>query len=236
MSEDNGTILQLTHVTKVYPGPSGKEGPRVLDDVSLTLRAGESMSIVGPSGSGKSTLLNLIGAIDTPTSGQVLLEGTDLSGLDEGELAGIRSRRIGFVFQMHHLLPQCTLLENVLVPTLAAGDIDRQAAESRARELLARVGLDDRLDHRPSELSGGECQRVAVVRALVNAPALVLADEPTGALDHRTAETLADLLAELNETDGVTLLVVTHAMDLAQRMKRVLTLCDGKLEPRKDDE
>jgi ABC-type lipoprotein export system ATPase subunit len=236
MSDENGTILQLTNVTKVYPGPAGSQGPRVLDDVSLTLRAGESMSIVGPSGSGKSTLLNLIGAIDTPTRGQVVLEGTDLSGLDEGQLAGIRSRRIGFVFQMHHLLPQCTLLENVLVPTLAGGAIDRHAAESRARELLDRVGLADRLDHRPAELSGGESQRVAVVRALVNSPALVLADEPTGALDHRTAGTLADLLAELNETDGVTLLVVTHAMDLAERMKRVLTLRDGKLEPRKDDE
>ncbi|MFP4053649.1 MAG: ABC transporter ATP-binding protein [Phycisphaerae bacterium] len=227
---DPDRILRLTDVTKQYPGPAGGgEGPTVLRGVNLTVSAGETLSILGPSGSGKSTLLNILGALDRPTAGQVLLEGEDLSDLGERQLARVRNRRIGFVFQMHHLLPQCTLLENVLVPTLAGADIDRDAAEKRARELLDRVGLGDRLAHRPGELSGGECQRVAVVRALVNDPALLLADEPTGSLDRRAADNLAELLLELNRDRGVTLICVTHALSLAQRMGTVHRLRDGQL-------
>ena len=223
-------ILQLTDVTKQYPGPAGGgEGPTVLRGLDLTVSAGQTLSILGPSGSGKSTLLNILGALDRPSSGQVLLEGQDLSNLSDKQLAEVRNRRLGFVFQMHHLLPQCTLLENVLIPTLASRDTDRNDAEQRARELLDRVGLGDRLAHRPGELSGGECQRVAVVRALVNQPALLLADEPTGSLDRKAADNLTDLLLELNRDRGVTLICVTHALSLAERMNTVYRLRDGQL-------
>ena len=187
--------------------------------------------MVGPSGSGKSTLLNVIGALDRPTSGSVRLEGRALSGLSDDELADLRARRVGFVFQLHHLLPQCTLLENVLAPTLVAPPADRSAAPDRARALLARVGLASRLSHRPGQLSGGERQRAAVVRALINRPALLLADEPTGSLDHHGAEDLADLLVELNAEQQTALLLVTHSAPLAARMARTYQLRDGGLTP-----
>jgi ABC-type lipoprotein export system ATPase subunit len=229
MSESDA-ILTLTDVTKTYPGPAGQEkGPTVLRGVSLEVSRAETLSILGPSGSGKSTLLNLIGALDRPTEGSVVLDGEDLSELGDRQLARVRNRKIGFVFQLHHLLPQCTLLENVLVPALADPQRDRRAAEQRARELLDRVGLGDRLTHRPGELSGGECQRVAVVRSLINEPVLLLADEPTGSLDHRAAENLTQLLEELNRDEDITLIVVTHARDLGERMQRVCELSEGTL-------
>ena len=204
----------------------------MLRDVTLEIGRGESVAIVGPSGSGKSTLLNIMGTLDRPSSGQVLLDGQELSRLDDIQLAAVRNRGIGFIFQSHHLLPQCTVLENVLVPTLPTKDAAlRNGAAVRARRLLEKVGLGARLTHRPGQLSGGERQRVAVVRALINQPKLLLADEPTGALDRASALNLADLLVQLNREEGVTLIVVTHALDLAKRMERVLELRDGRLSP-----
>lgn len=191
--------------------------------------AGESVAIVGPSGSGKSTLLNIIGTLDHPTDGRVLLDGTDLSQLDDKKLAKIRNSQIGFIFQLHHLLPQCTVWENVLVPTLVESDRCGRS-EARAHRLLKRVGLEERLSHRPGQLSGGERQRVAVVRALINNPKLLLADEPTGSLDHSSADNLAQLLVELNREEDVTLIVVTHSLPLTESMDRVLKLRDGEIK------
>jgi ABC-type lipoprotein export system ATPase subunit len=226
-------LLQLAEVSKRYASPAGGT-LTILEGISLEVAAGESVAVVGPSGSGKSTLLHIIGTLDRPTSGTVRLDGQDLGALDEPALAAVRNRRIGFVFQAHYLLPQCTVLENVLVPTLAAqGPAAAPPAEApaaRAERLLARVGLAERLHHRPSQLSGGESQRVAVVRALINQPQLLLADEPTGSLDRAAAEQLARLLAELNREERVTLIVVTHAQQLAQSLGRSLELKSGRLQ------
>ena len=198
----------------------------------MSLDSGESLAIVGPSGSGKSTLLNIIGTLDRPTGGQVLLDGRDLASLNDAELAARRSREIGLVFQLHHLLPQCTVLENVLIPTLGGGEKrDQKQIQDRARRLLGRVGLSDRLSHRPGQLSGGERQRVAVARALINEPKLLLADEPTGALDRVSADNLAELFMEINREEGVAMLVSTHSLGLAAKMSRALELCDGSLRP-----
>ena len=221
-------LLDVVEVTKSY-GDASALTP-VLKSVSLQVRTGESLAIVGPSGSGKSTLLHLMGGLDRPTSGRVLLDGRDLQSLAEDQLAKVRNGEIGFVFQSHHLLPQCTVLENVLIPTLVAAE--RDGADERAHRLLTRVGLGHRLDHRPGQLSGGECQRVAVVRALINQPKLLLADEPTGSLDRAGADRLGALLAELNREEGVTLVVVTHSSLLAQGLQRTLELRDGVLVPR----
>jgi lipoprotein-releasing system ATP-binding protein len=223
------TLLKLSGVTLRYD--SGGAAPiEVLKGVSIEVSRGESLAIIGPSGSGKSTLLNIIGTLDRVTAGEVILAGQDLSRLDDTKLAEVRNRQIGFVFQAHHLLPQCTVIENVLVPTLASKNADaNKAAPERAERLLKRVGLGARMTHRPGQLSGGEQQRVAVVRALINQPQLLLADEPTGALDRASAEQLAQLLLELNREEGVTLIVVTHALDLARKMGRVLELKDGVL-------
>ena len=248
--DDPPLLLKLTRVTKRYAAANGADAVAVLDAVSFEVRRGQSLAIVGPSGSGKSTLLQILGTLDRPTSGQVELAGRDLATLDERQLAGVRNSQLGFVFQSHFLLPQCSVLENVLVPTLAkvgpasrrplsgaqgepsetgATPVPPEPPESRARRLLDRVGLGHRLQHRPGQLSGGERQRVAVVRALINQPALLLADEPTGALDHASATALGQLLVELNREEGVTLIVATHALDLARRMGRVMELRDGKL-------
>ena len=225
-------ILELVDVVKRYDAVRGVGASNVLEGINLAVPPGEKLAITGPSGSGKSTLLNIIGTLDRPTSGRVLLEGTDLAGLDDPHLAALRNRRIGFIFQDHHLLPQCTALENVLVPTLATSDPElRRTARERAVPLLERVGLAERMYHRPGELSVGQCQRVAVVRALINRPRLVLADEPTGSLDRAIADELADLLVELNRDEKVTLIVATHAQPLAARMQRVLELRDGSLGP-----
>jgi len=207
---------------------SGDTSPvEVLRGVNLEVVSGESLAIVGPSGSGKTTLLQLIGALDAPDSGTVCFEGRDLSSLSEADRGALRSRRIGFVFQLHHLLPQLTVLENVLVPAWATGDAP--ARRDRALDLLDRVGLRNRRDHRPAQLSGGERQRAALVRALILKPALLLADEPTGSLDHAGSSSLTDLLLELNRTEGVTLIAVTHSRDFAARMSRRLQLQDGVL-------
>ncbi len=221
-------LLELRDVAKSYDAATGPL--EVLRGVDLTLDAGQALAVVGPSGSGKSTLLNLIGALDRPTRGQVLLDGRDLAPLSDEQLAQVRSEKIGFIFQAHHLLPQCSALENVLVPTLALPRRLRDpAAPVRARELLARVGLGDRLDHRPGQLSGGERQRVAVVRALINRPRLLLADEPTGALDQDTARELTALLFDTARAEGLAMIVVTHATHLARDIGRTLELRDRRL-------
>ena len=224
-------LLELNHVRKSYAAPDGVAAVDVLKDINLSLAVGAAVAIIGPSGSGKSTLLNIMGALDRPTQGRVLLDGRDLQGLNETELAAVRSRRIGFVFQAHHLLPQCTILENVLLPTLTApAALHTPAAKQRAARLLDRVGLKDRLRHRPGQLSGGENQRVAVVRALINQPGLLLADEPTGSLDRASAENLGQLLLDLNREEGVALVLVTHALELARHLPRCLELRDGTLQ------
>ncbi len=233
-------LLKLSNVTKCYDSPERSGSLTVLNDVSFELARGQSLAIVGPSGSGKSTLLHIIGTLDRPPRGMVALDGQDLNQLGELHLASVRNRQLGFVFQAHYLLPQCSVFENVLVPTLAnrtqASRLtppDRasqpESAESRATRLLKRVGLADRFSHRPGQLSGGERQRVAVVRALINQPQILLADEPTGSLDHASAQQLGELLVELNREEGVTLLVVTHARELAKRMGLVMELKDGRL-------
>ncbi len=224
-------ILSLEHVSKHYAGAGGTEDVHVLSDIHLQVSAGESLAIVGPSGSGKTTLLSIIGGLDRPTSGRILLHSQNLSDLHDTALARVRNREIGFVFQGHHLLPQCTALENVLVPTLVNGGSRKGRSETagRARHLLRRVGLGDRLSHRPGQLSGGERQRVAVIRALINGPKLLLADEPTGALDRSASDDLAKLLVELNREEGVALIVATHSLELAARMARRLELVGGVL-------
>ena len=225
-----GPLLRLVGVTKRFDSPGNSAAITILSEVSLEVQKGESVAIVGPSGSGKSTLLHIIGTLDRPSSGAVSLDGQELGALDDKQLALVRNRQIGFVFQSHYLLPQCTVLENVLVPTLASPDAAaRNGASARAERLLKRVGLGERLHHRPGQLSGGEQQRVAVVRALINQPQLLLADEPTGSLDQASAGELSQLLLELNREEGVTLIVVTHARELAQRMGRVLELKQGRL-------
>jgi len=229
-------LLKLIEISKRFDAVQSAEHVQVLDRITLDIACGESLAITGPSGSGKSTALNIIGTLDRPTSGQILLDGRDLSQLDDLELASVRNQQIGFVFQSHYLLPQCTVLENVLVPTLANKSSSRNGAEGRARSLLERVGLGARLQHRPGQLSGGERQRVAVVRALINQPKLLLADEPTGALDRASAHDLGELLVALNREQGVTLIVVTHALDLARRMGRVLELRDGRLSEMTNDQ
>lgn len=226
-------MIELVDVTKTYGAPGGAGTVSVLKGISLQVEAGRAVVIVGPSGCGKSTLLNIMGGLDHPTSGRILLDGRDLAGLDDEELARVRNRQIGFVFQLHHLLPQCTVLENVLVPTLAMRDKPSQReARERAETLLARVGLGDRMSYRPGELSGGQRQRVAVARALINQPKLLLADEPTGSLDESTSQSIAELLAQMNRDEGVTLVVVTHARELAARIGSVMELSGGILSTR----
>ena len=226
-------MVELVDVTKTYGEPGDSGAVPVLKGVRMKLEQGRAMVVVGPSGCGKSTLLNIIGGLDHPTSGRVLLGGRDLAELDDDGLASIRSREIGFVFQLHHLLPQCTVLENVLVPTLAERDsILGRDVRVRAKTLLDRVGLSDRMLHRPGELSGGQRQRVAVARALINGPKLLLADEPTGSLDEGTSQSTADLLVELNRDEGVTLIVVTHSRELAERIGHVVELHGGGLHDR----
>jgi lipoprotein-releasing system ATP-binding protein len=221
-------LLQLSHVSKSYTDPGSGQSVPVLKDITLGIEAGESVAIVGPSGCGKSTLLNLLGTLDTPDSGEITLDGESLTQCTALHLAAIRSRKIGFIFQLHHLMPQCGVLENVLLPTLALTQPPADARQ-RAESLLAQVGLQDRLTWKPAQLSGGERQRVAVVRALINQPRLILADEPTGALDEKNAESLTSLLLDLQKTTGTTLVMVTHHPAQAARMSRVLKIHEGQL-------
>ena len=226
-------MLELINVTKSYQSPGNNEAAGVLKNITLKVTKGQSLVIVGPSGSGKSTLLNIIGALDRPTSGKVIFGGKDLSEVNESELANIRNLQIGFVFQLHHLLPQCTVLENVLVPTLAGKtNLPKKEILQRATNLLQRVGLKDHLLHKPGQLSGGQRQRVAVVRALINSPKLLLADEPTGSLDKDASENIAELLVELNHSEGITLITVTHSLKLAEIIGSVMELSDGVLRDR----
>jgi lipoprotein-releasing system ATP-binding protein len=206
-------LLEVNDVHKHYPTPRGALA--VLSAISLRLSRGEAAAVMGPSGSGKSTLLHVLGALDRPSSGTVSLDGVNPFELDEKALAGFRNRKIGFVFQDHCLLPQCSVLENVLVPTLVSQSANHHT--ERARMLLDQVGLSERLDHRPAELSGGEKQRVALARALINEPVLLLCDEPTGNLDSKSAETVASLLLRLQARQNTILVVVTHSAELAAR-------------------
>jgi lipoprotein-releasing system ATP-binding protein len=220
-------MLIAEEIRKVYDAPGGPL--EVLAGASLSLARGGALAITGPSGSGKSTLLHVLGSLDPPSSGTVRLDGVDPYALPERELSAFRNRHVGFVFQDHCLLPQCTVLENVLVPTLVARERKDHAA--RARDLLAQVGLLSRLEHRPSELSGGEKQRVALARALILEPTLLLCDEPTGNLDPRSAEAVGSLLLELHARQGTVLVVVTHSRELAARLPERRHLHEGRLQP-----
>ncbi|ELY2644312.1 lipoprotein-releasing ABC transporter ATP-binding protein LolD [Cronobacter sakazakii] len=224
----NSVLLQCDNLCKLYQ--EGKVQTDVLHNVSFSIDAGEMMAIVGSSGSGKSTLLHLLGGLDTPTSGDVIFSGRALSTLSSSAKAELRNRELGFIYQFHHLLPDFTAMENVAMPLLI-GKAPKAETERRALAMLDAVGLAHRSNHRPSELSGGERQRVAIARALVNNPRLVLADEPTGNLDARNADSIFDLLGELNKTQGTAFLVVTHDLLLAKRLSRQLEMRDGHLNP-----
>jgi lipoprotein-releasing system ATP-binding protein len=219
-------LLKVENVSKEYPTPRGLL--TIVSDVSLNLSAGEALSIMGPSGSGKSTLLYILGALEPPSSGTVSLDGDNPFELKEKELAQFRNRKIGFIFQDHCLLPQCSVIENVLTPTLISST--KNDDMSRARTLLEGVGLADRLDHRPAQLSGGEKQRVALARALMMKPRLLLCDEPTGNLDHKSADVVASLLLELHRQQETILIVVTHNAELAARFPQQYQLIDNKLQ------
>ncbi len=219
--------LVVRGLRKEYPHPSG--ALVVLDGLDLAMSRGEALAVMGPSGSGKSTLLYILGSLETPTAGAVSVCGQDPFSLDRAALARFRNRSVGFVFQDHHLLPQCTSMENVLIPTLAGGGSSPSDVR-RAEELLRRVGLAQRMDRLPSELSGGERQRVAIARALINEPPVVLADEPTGNLDRRSAERVGSLLLELQRERDILLITVTHSAELAERFARRAELLDGRLD------
>ena len=220
-------MLDVSQIAKTYPTPRGPLA--ILSGVSFSLQRGDAAAIMGPSGAGKSTLLYILGGLEQPTSGTVTLDGRNPYALSEKELAAFRNQSIGFIFQDHCLLPQCSVLENVLVPTLVAND--RTGAAGRARELLAQVGLSDRLDHRPAELSGGEKQRVALARALICKPLLLLCDEPTGNLDQASADVVASLLLELHQRQETILIVVTHSAELAARFPLRYELRNANLYP-----
>ena len=222
-------LLGLENISKSYG--TGDTRRVVLEDLSFTMEAGESVAILGPSGTGKTTLLNITGALDHPDSGKVMFNDRNIVDLSEAELDHFRNRQVGFVFQFHHLLPQCTLYENVLVPTLVIRDPEEKKQKYlQAEQLLKRTGIWEHRNRLPGKLSGGECQRAALVRAMVNSPSLLLADEPTGALDRENVEKLADLLVDLNRSEGLALMVVTHSRDLAARMGKTYELQKGKLQ------
>lgn len=224
MTEES-PIIELKSLTKIYK--NGMEF-RALDNANLRIKKGEFVAIVGPSGSGKSTLMHLIGLLDTPSSGTLLIDGRDVTKMSDKEHSEMRNRMLGFVFQYHHLLPDFTALENVIMPLLIAGK-NRKEAEEIAEKLLKEVGLEDRMDHKPGELSGGENQRVAVARALSCSPAIVLGDEPTGNLDTKTGDLIYELLRRLNREYNQTFIVVTHNEDLASKADRIIKLVDGKI-------
>ncbi len=222
-------IIGLEKVSKSYEKPGSLKKREVLNEISLKVDSGESLSVIGPSGSGKSTLLNILGTLDMPTSGMVKLNDKNILNYSEPQLAEIRNKHIGFIFQMHHLLPQLTLIENVLLPTIASNSKNDKAGLERAKELLESVNLHDKIKQYPSQLSGGECQRATVVRALINQPGLILADEPTGSLDEDSAEQLGELLSKINKEQNVAMIVVTHSMELAKKMNKMYKLNHGKL-------
>ncbi|MCO5382245.1 MAG: ABC transporter ATP-binding protein [Methanosarcina barkeri] len=224
MTEES-PIIELKNLTKIYK--NGMEF-RALDNANLKIKKGEFVAIVGPSGSGKSTLMHLIGLLDTPSSGTLLIDSNDVTKMSDRERSEMRNRMLGFVFQYHHLLPDFTALENVIMPLLIAGK-SRKEAKEVAEKLLKEVGLEERMDHRPGELSGGQNQRVAVARALSCSPAIVLGDEPTGNLDTKTGDLIYELLRRLNREYNQTFIVVTHNEDLASKADRIIRLVDGKI-------
>jgi len=224
-------LSELINVSKSFEPQGSDVSNLILDQISLTIDEHETIAIVGPSGSGKSTLLNILGTLDHPSSGKVIINGTDVDVLDSDQLAAVRNRFIGFVFQQHHLLPQLTLIENVLLPVLPLKDkAKKKNATERAFQLIERVGLNNQIHRRPVHLSVGECQRAAVVRALINQPGLLLADEPTGSLDSVNASQLGQLLAELNREQNLAVVVVTHSLEMASRMEKIYQLTSGKLQ------
>jgi lipoprotein-releasing system ATP-binding protein len=220
-------LLKVNHISKEYPTPTGPL--KIVSDVSLELPEGSAVSIMGPSGSGKSTLLYILGALETPSSGTVTLDDQNPFLLDAKKLAAFRNQRIGFVFQDHCLLPQCSVIENVLTPTLVASS--NGATQQRARDLLSQVGLAERFDHRPAQLSGGEKQRVALARALIMKPRLLLCDEPTGNLDQKSSDVVAGMLLDIHRQANTILIVVTHSADLAARFPQRFELRNQQLEP-----
>ena len=222
-------LLQLQNITKGYGEPGTHNYRSVLKGLNFGLEQGEKVAIVGPSGSGKTTLLNLIGALDKPESGNIFFEGKDITGYSKVELAAFRNKKLGFIFQLHYLMPQLTLLENVLLPLLPLGNKISKEQTGWAEHLIRKVGIWEQRNQKPSEMSGGECQRTAVVRALINKPKLILADEPTGALDEENAVALSELLIQLSDEENVALVTVTHSTELAAKMDKKLVLKNGKL-------
>ncbi len=223
-------IIELRNITKTYYNSDSTIAQDVLTGIDLILNEGQAISVVGPSGCGKSTLLNIIGTVDIPTSGMIKFGDTELNNMSDNSLAAIRNQDIGFVFQSHHLFPQLNVLENILVPTIPVkGKEYKKEALKRAKSLIDKVGLSDKINQLPGELSGGECQRVAVIRALINKPKIILADEPTGSLDEKSAEHIGKLLSDINLVDKVAMVVVTHSMKLANKIGNIHTLTNGKL-------
>jgi lipoprotein-releasing system ATP-binding protein len=223
-------IVELNKVCKTYSNTSTGVNQDVLNDISISIHEGEAISIIGPSGSGKSTLLNIIGTIDSPTTGTVKFRGEEINNFSENILSDIRNKHIGFIFQSHYLLPQLNILDNVLLPTIPIGNKkNRKELYNRAIDLLNGVNLSEHLGKFPNQLSGGECQRVAVVRALINKPELILADEPTGSLDNKSAENIGDLLKSIQQECNITLVVVTHSLDLANSIGNIYSLSGGNL-------
>ncbi|KOH43066.1 ABC transporter ATP-binding protein [Sunxiuqinia dokdonensis] len=222
-------MLEIKTLTKSFQSGSGARRV-ILDELSLSVQDGESVAIVGPSGSGKTTLLNMLGALDRPDRGDVLLNGESVFSKNEKQLAEFRNRSIGFVFQLHHLLPQLNLMENILLPVVAQQSAVDAASRERAEKLTRKLGITGLQNQRPGQLSGGECQRTAVARALINQPRILLADEPTGALDQQSSTQLADLLLQLNREENTSLIVVTHSMALASKMDKIYQLENGKLQ------
>jgi len=225
MTNNKSSIIRLENIFKIYG--SGETEVKALNDVNLVIHEGEYCAIMGPSGSGKSTVMNIIGCLDRPTSGHYYLDNLDVAQMDDTELAHIRNKKIGFVFQQFHLLPQLTALENVMLPMVYAS-VDSAERRDRATEALKRVGLEKRINNKPNQLSGGQQQRVAIARAIVNRPVLLLADEPTGALDSRTTQEVLDIFTELNTT-GITVVMVTHEPDVARQTQRIVWFRDGEV-------
>ena len=222
-------LLKLQNITKGYGEPGTHSYRQVLDGLDLEVKRGEKIAVTGPSGSGKTTLLNLIGTLDRSEQGNIFFEGKDITGYTKSGLANFRNKYLGFIFQLHYLLPQLTLMENVLLPALPAGGKISVEQKEWAEYLVRKVGIWEQREQKPSQLSGGECQRTAVVRALINKPKLLLADEPTGALDEENAQALTELLVNLSREEGVTLITVTHALSLAERMDKRYVLKNGLL-------
>ena len=224
-------ILQLENIDKSYNNSDNTSSLNILNNIFIDISSSDAIAIIGPSGSGKSTLLNIMGTLDKPDNGVIKINSNDISSYKDKQLARLRNEKIGFIFQLHHLLPQLNLLENVLLPTVPLKDKAlKETAEERAIELLSKVGLSDKLYNRPGQLSGGECQRVAVVRALINKPSIILADEPTGSLDEHSAEQIGNLLSQINKEENVAIIIATHSLELAKKMDKIYSLSNGELK------